>query len=109
MRADLTTCYLGLRLKNPLVASAGPLTGDFETLRQLEDYGVAAAVLPSLFEEQIFRDEQRMHALYEFQEYSSAESLTYFPRAKDYNVGPREYLQLVERAAGSLSIPVIAS
>jgi dihydroorotate dehydrogenase (fumarate) len=109
MRADLTTYYLGMKLKNPLVASAGPLTGEFDTLRQLEDYGVAAVVLPSLFEEQICRDEQRIHALFEFQEYSSAESLTYFPRAKEYNVGPREYLQLVERSAGSLSIPVIAS
>ena len=63
MRADLSTNYLGLTLKNPVVASAGPLTGDLDSLRRLEQLGVAAAVLPSLFEEQICRDEQRIHAL----------------------------------------------
>jgi dihydroorotate dehydrogenase (fumarate) len=96
-------------LKNPVVASAGPLTGDLDTLRQLEQLGVAAAVLPSLFEEQICHDEQRIHALYEFQSYASAESLSYFPRLKDYNVGPREYLKTLETAKKSVSIPVIGS
>jgi dihydroorotate dehydrogenase (fumarate) len=109
MRAQLTTNYLGLSLKNPIVASAGPLTGDLATLHGLQDAGVAAAVLPSLFEEQINHDEQRIHALYEFQTYASAESLSYFPKRKDYNVGPRSYLKLLETAAKSLSIPVIAS
>jgi dihydroorotate dehydrogenase (fumarate) len=109
MRADLTTNYLGLSLKNPLVASAGPLTGDSDTLRRLEQLGIGAAVLPSLFEEQICHDEQRVHALYEFQTYASAESLSYFPKIKDYNVGPREYLDMLETAADSLSIPVIGS
>ncbi len=109
MRADLTTYYLGLTLKNPVVASAGPLTGDLDTLRRLEQLGVAAAVLPSLFEEQICRDEQRVHALYEFQTYSSAESLSYFPRVKDYNIGPREYLDMLEAAKKAVSIPVIGS
>jgi dihydroorotate dehydrogenase (fumarate) len=109
MRADLRTKYLGLSLKNPLVASAGPLTGDPDTLRHLEQLGVGAAVLPSLFEEQICHDEQRIHALYEFQTYASAESLSYFPKIKDYNVGPREYLGMLEGAAKSLSIPIIGS
>ena len=109
MRAQLTTNYLGLKLKNPIVASAGPLTGDLETLHDLQDAGVAAAVLPSLFEEQITRDEQRIHALYEFQAYASAESLSYFPKTGDYNVGPRSYLKLLETAARSLCIPVIGS
>jgi dihydroorotate dehydrogenase (fumarate) len=109
MRADLTTKYLGVTLRNPLVASAGPLTGDLDTLRQLEQLGVGAAVLPSLFEEQICHDEQRIHALYEFQAYTSAESLSYFPKTKDYHVGPREYLRMLEAAANTLSIPVIAS
>ena len=63
MRADLTTNYLGLSLKNPIVASAGPLTGDVDTIRRLEEVGVAAAVLPSLFEEQINHDQQRIHAI----------------------------------------------
>jgi dihydroorotate dehydrogenase (fumarate) len=96
-------------LKNPVVASAGPLTGDLETLQRLEQLGVAAAVFPSLFEEQICHDEQRIHALYEFQSYASAESLSYFPRLKDYNVGPREYLKRLETAKKSVSIPVIGS
>ncbi|MEX2306234.1 MAG: dihydroorotate dehydrogenase-like protein [Pirellulales bacterium] len=109
MRASLTTRYLGLRLKNPVVASAGPLTGDLDTLCELEQAGVAAAVLPSLFEEQISRDEQRVHLLYEHQSFSSAESLSYFPRIDDYNVGPREYLKLLEKAKKSVSIPVIGS
>jgi dihydroorotate dehydrogenase (fumarate) len=109
MRADLSTKYLGLILKNPVVASAGPLTDDLDSLRRLEQLGVGAAVLPSLFEEQICHDEQRIHALYEFQSYASAESLSYFPKTKDYNVGPREYLRMLEAAANTLSIPVIAS
>ncbi len=109
MRADLTTKYLGMTLKNPIIASAGPMTGEFDSLCELEQRGVAAVVLPSLFEEQICRDEQRLHALYEFQTYTSAESLSFFPKAKDYHVGPREYLDLLERTKGTLAIPVIGS
>jgi dihydroorotate dehydrogenase (fumarate) len=62
-----------------------------------------------LFEEQINHDQQRVHALYEFQTYTSAESLSYFPKLRDYNVGPREYLQLVETAKRSVGIPIIGS
>ncbi len=109
MRADLTTKYLGLTLKNPVVASASPLTSELDSLRRLEEQGVAAVVLPSLFEEQICHDEQRVHALYEFHSFESAESLSYFPRVGDYNVGPHEYLSLLEKAANSLSVPVIGS
>jgi dihydroorotate dehydrogenase (fumarate) len=109
MRADLTTKYLGLSLKNPLVASAGPLTGNPDTLRELEQQGVSAAVLPSLFEEQICHDEQRINALYEYQTYATPESLTYFPKVKEYNVGPQEYLRMLEGAASWLTIPVIGS
>lgn len=109
MRAELRTSYLGLSLGNPIVAAASPLTGDLDTLRRLEQTGIAAAVLPSLFEEQISHDEQRIHALYEYQAFSSAESLSYFPKLKDYNVGPRDYLRLLEAAKKSVSIPVIGS
>jgi len=109
MRADLRTYYLGLSLKHPIVAAASPLTGDLETLRQLEQAGIAAVVLPSLFEEQILHDEQRINALYEYQAFSFAESLSYFPEIKDYNVGPHDYLRMIEAAKESLSIPVIAS
>jgi dihydroorotate dehydrogenase (fumarate) len=100
---------LGLSLKNPIVASSGPLTGDLESLQRLEQAGIAAVVLPSLFEEQISRDEQRIHSVYEYQAYSTAESLSFFPEIRDYNVGPREYLQLIERAKRTVSVPVIAS
>ena len=109
MRAGLKTNYLGISLQNPIVASASPLTGDLDTLCQLEQAGVAAAVLPSLFEEQISHDEQRIHAFYEYQSCTSAESLSYFPRLKDYNVGPHEYLRLLEAAKSTVSIPVIGS
>jgi dihydroorotate dehydrogenase (fumarate) len=109
MRADLRTYYLGLSLKNPIVASSSPLTGDLDSLRQLEQAGAAAVVLPSLFEEQISHDEQRIHAVYEHLAHFNAESLSYFPEIKDYNVGPREYLQLIENAKRSISIPVVAS
>lgn len=109
MRADLSTNYLGLRLKNPIVASAGPLTGELDTLRQLEQAGVAAAVLPSLFEEQITGDERRVHLLYEHHAHSFAESLSYFPQVIDYSAGPSQYLQYLERTRKSVSIPVIGS
>jgi dihydroorotate dehydrogenase (fumarate) len=109
MSADLTTTYLGLTLRNPVVASASPLTGNLDTLKALEQAGVSAAVLPSLFEEQIVRDEQRVHALYEYQAYSTAESLSYFPEIRDYNVGPREYLRTISAAKRAVRIPVIAS
>jgi dihydroorotate dehydrogenase (fumarate) len=109
MRADLTTYYLGLSLKNPIVASASPLTGDADSLCRLEQVGIAAAVLPSLFEEQIMRDEQRIHAMYEYQAYSSAESLSYFPQLAGYNVGPRDYLRMLEAAKQAVAIPLIAS
>jgi dihydroorotate dehydrogenase (fumarate) len=109
MRADLRTWYLGLPLKNPIVAAASPLTGDLDTLRQLEQAGIAAVVLPSLFEEQISRDEQRVHALYEYQAFSSAESLSYFPELRQYSVGPRDYLRLIEEAKKIMTVPVIGS
>ena len=95
MSANLETEYLGLKLKNPLVASAGPLTGRLETLLELESAGVAAAVMPSLFEEQICLDQQRLHALEEYQTFSFAESLSYFPKIRDYGSSPREYLELL--------------
>ena len=73
MSIDLTTKYMGLELKNPLVIAACPLCGDADTLKALEDAGAAAAVLPSLFEEQIEHDEQEVNKLYEYQSESFAE------------------------------------
>jgi len=109
MRADMKTYYLGLPLRNPLVASACPLTGDLDMVRQLDQAGIAAVVLPSLFEEQITRDEQRISMLYDFQTLSSPESLSYFPEVLDYSVGPRDYLRMLEATKEAVTVPVIGS
>ena len=77
---DLSTTYLGLKLKNPLVASASPLTGNMDTLRQLEEAGAAAAVCPSLFEEQIVHEEMELGRLYDYGADSFAESAELLPR-----------------------------
>ncbi len=106
---DLSTSYLGLDLRSPIVASPGPLTRTVDSMASLEDEGVAAVVLPSLFEEQIVADEQFLHATLEAGTDLFAEALDYFPPMNDYNTGPDRYLELVERARARLSIPVIAS
>ena len=109
MPVDLRTTYLGMELASPLVASASPLTGNHDSLRQLEDSGAAAVILPSLFEEQLEHESVEVARLYEFQSESFAESLNYFPELEQYNTGPDQYLELVSQAKARLSIPVIAS
>ncbi len=109
MSVDLSTSYLGLKLKNPLVASASPLTGEVDSLCKLEEAGASAAVLPSLFEEQIEHEEMEIARLYEYQTESFAESLTHFPELEDYNTGPRDYLRKVEEAKKAVTIPIIGS
>src|SRR5689334_17211266 len=89
---DLTTSYMGLQLKNPLIASASPLNADLSNIRRLEDAGAAAVVLPSLFEEQIEAETRRYDRLTSFSADSFAEALTYFPQTSDYHVGPQQYL-----------------
>jgi hypothetical protein len=106
---DLTTRYMGLDLKNPLVASASPLNADLGNLKRLEDVGTAAVILPSLFEEQIEAETARREHLTGVNAESSPEAQSYFPAPTDYKVGPRQYLDLVRRASGALDIPVIAS
>lgn len=109
MRVDLTTSYLGLELRHPIVAGASPLTGNLDSLKRLEQAGVAAVVLPSLFEEQIVQTELQLDALYEFNAGTFAESLTYFPELREYNTGPRDYIKLLKLAKKSLGVPVVAS
>ncbi len=106
---DLSTRYLGFDLRSPLVASASPLTGTLRSLRHLEDAGIGAVVLPSLFEEQIRHLEDHADRVMETGSECFAESLSYFPELEDYNTGPDEYLGLVEEAKATLEIPVIAS
>ncbi|MFZ4719675.1 MAG: dihydroorotate dehydrogenase-like protein [Ilumatobacteraceae bacterium] len=107
--ADLTTTYLGLSLRSPFVASAGPLTGDPGTWRRMEDAGAAALVLPSLFEEEIEHEAFTADHLAEWGADQHGEAMSYLPDLPSTEVGPARHLALVERARETLSIPVIAS
>ena len=106
---DLTTTYLGLSLKNPLVASASPLSRKLDTVRHLEDAGASAIVMYSLFEEQITHESQELDHYLERGTHSYAESLNYFPDLKHYNLGPELYLEHLRRVKQAVSIPVIGS
>ena len=107
---DLTTTYLGLSLRNPLVASAGPLSQNLDGIKSLEEGGVGAVVLFSLFEEQLRREAARDIDLLESHAYSFAEALDYFPEPTiDERNLAHEYLTLVRRASREIDIPVIAS
>jgi len=106
---DLTTNYLGMTLKNPLVPSSSPLMRTLESLRAMEDAGAGAVVLHSLFEEQITQESHTLnHYLTQGVE-SHPEALSYFPEASEYKTGPDEYLEHIQRAKKALDIPVIAS
>lgn len=106
---DLTTKYLGLELKHPLVASAGPLSKTLVGIRRLEDAGASAIVLFSLFEEQIRNENDVYNHLSEAGTESFPEALTYFPGIGDYQVGPDEYLELIRAAKQAVDVPVIGS
>jgi dihydroorotate dehydrogenase (fumarate) len=106
---DLSTNYLGLALRNPLVASASPLSNSLDGVRRLTDAGVGAVVLYSLFEEQVRREAEQNARLADAGADSFAESLSYFPAGTDDDTGPRRYLSLLERSATTMDIPVIAS
>ncbi|MEP7180724.1 MAG: dihydroorotate dehydrogenase-like protein [Betaproteobacteria bacterium] len=108
MSVDLSTRYLGLALKHPIVASASPLTGSLDSLLRLQDAGIAAVVLPSLFEEQIEHDEMATHDLLLQGAELSPEAQGFFPQMQ-YSTGPDKYLELVADAKKALSVPVIAS
>jgi dihydroorotate dehydrogenase (fumarate) len=109
MPVDLSTRYLGLALRNPVVASASPLSRNVEGVRRLAAAGVGAVVLHSLFEEQVREEAARNARLAEAGTESFAESLSYFPAAAGEDAGPRRYLTLLERSAASVDVPVIAS
>ncbi len=106
---DLSTSYLGLHLKNPLVPSASPLTRSVDGMKRLEDAGASAVVMHSIFEEQIEHEAAELnHYLAEGTE-SFAEALSYLPEASEYFLGPEEYVAQLAKAKASLGIPVIAS
>ncbi len=106
---DLSTTYLGLKLKNPLVPSSSPLMQDVDNIRRMEDAGAAAVVLHSLFEEQITQESEILDRSLDQGTYTYAESLTYFPDLGNYNLGPDGYLEHIRKAKAAVGIPVIAS
>jgi dihydroorotate dehydrogenase (fumarate) len=106
---DLSTKYLGLALKNPLVVSASPLSQEIDNLRRMEEAGAAAVVMHSLFEEQITQESRELDAQLSHGTESFAESLTYFPDLSSYNLGPEAYLKHIANARKAVSIPVIGS
>jgi dihydroorotate dehydrogenase (fumarate) len=106
---DLTTRYMGLPLKNPLIASASPLTADLGRIRRLEDAGAAAVVLPSIFEEQIEQEVRDYARLAELELDTFPEVASFFPEPALYKLDPHQYLELIRRAVKAVDIPIIAS
>ena len=106
---DLSTTYLGLNLKNPLVASASPLSKKVETARRLEEAGIAAIVMYSLFEEQIIHESLELDHYLTRGTDSFAEAMSYLPDGGMYSIGPEKYLDQVAGLKKALKIPVIGS
>ncbi|MBP1648949.1 MAG: dihydroorotate dehydrogenase 2, partial [Bacteroidetes bacterium] len=106
---DLSTTYLGMKLKNPIVPSASPLSHSLDSMKRLEDAGASAIVMYSLFEEQIAHEAAELNHYLTYGSETFAEALTYFPDPGEYNLGPEEYVNHVRQAKESLGIPVIGS
>jgi dihydroorotate dehydrogenase (fumarate) len=107
---NLTTTYMGLTLKSPLVVgSCAPLTEDIDNLKRMEDAGAAAVVLHSFFEEQLRQERLELHHHLTEGTYSFAEALTYFPEPEMFHIGSEEYLSHIRRAKEIVDIPIIAS
>jgi dihydroorotate dehydrogenase (fumarate) len=106
---DLSTNYLGLQLRTPLVASASPLSHELSGIRRLEDVGASAVVLYSLFEEQIRRENHNLEHFLQAGTESFAEAVTYLPQSHDFHTGPEEYLAHIVKAKEAVDIPIIAS
>ena len=106
---DLTTTYLGLKLKNPLVASPSPLSEKVENVKRMEEAGVAAVVMYSLFEEQIIHESLELDYFLNRGTESFAEALTYFPDVGKYSLAPDKYIEALEKTKQAVSIPVLGS
>ena len=106
---DLSTTYMGLTLKHPIVASASPLSESVDSIKRLEDAGAAAVVMFSLFEEQIRFENEAFQDYWQASTENYAESIDYFPIKEDYHVGPERYLDTLRRAVAAVDIPIIAS
>jgi dihydroorotate dehydrogenase (fumarate) len=107
--ADLSTTYLGLSLKNPVVASASPISKKLDGIKKLEDAGASAVVMYSLFEEQITHDSLALDHYLSRGTETFAEALTYFPDLDRYNIGPEDYLNLIAKAKKAVNVPIIGS
>ncbi|HBY63876.1 MAG TPA: dihydroorotate dehydrogenase-like protein, partial [Solibacterales bacterium] len=106
---DLSTSYLGLPLRTPLVASASPMCKDISNVLRLEDAGASAIVLHSLFEEQITVESQELDRYLTDGADSYAEAVSYFPDMGTYNIGPQGYLEHIRKAKQACDVPIIAS
>jgi len=106
---DLTTNYLGLKLRTPLVVSASPLSEEIDNIKRMADAGASAVVLYSIFEEQLRQDRLELNRNLENGTNSFAEALTYFPEPKEFRLGPEEYLKHIAAAKQATKIPIIAS
>lgn len=106
---DVSTRYMGITLKNPIVAAASPASKNLEAIRKLEDSEAAAVVLFSLFEEQIIGESHQLDNFLTYGTESFAEAISYFPEMDTYAVGPEEYLNLISQAKEAVDIPIIAS
>jgi dihydroorotate dehydrogenase (fumarate) len=106
---DLKTNYLGLKLRTPLVCAASPLSRQIDNIKRMEDAGVSAVVLHSLFEEQLRRDSLELRDNLERGTLSTPESLSFFPEPPTFKLGPEEYLEHIQGATKSVKIPIIAS
>ncbi|RLT93128.1 MAG: dihydroorotate dehydrogenase-like protein [Ketobacter sp.] len=106
---DLTTTYLGLTLKNPLVPSSSPLTGHFDDARRLEDAGAAALILPSLFEEELIHEQESLDRFVVMQDIGHHEADSFLPNAHHFESRLDQTLEQIRRYKAALSIPVVAS
>jgi len=106
---DLSTTYLGLKLRTPLVPSACSLCADLDNIKQMEDAGASAVVLHSLFEEQLTLEQYELDHHMTHGTESFAEALSYFPESSEYRLGPEDYLEHIAKARQSVKIPIIAS
>ena len=109
MGADITTTYLGLSLRSPIVASASPLTGEVDSVRRIVDAGAAAIVMPSLFEEEILREEVELNLSLEAGAEHFAEALDYFPHVGEIATAADRYVADVADLKAAVDVPVIAS
>jgi len=106
---DLSTTYMGLALRTPLVPSASPLSEDLDNVKLMEDAGAAAVVLHSIFEEQIEQERRDLDYHLTANTDSFAEALSFFLEPSTFHVGPEEYLEQIRKAKEMVGIPLIAS